>query len=288
MDGSTKIAVVTGGNSGIGRATAAGLAQRGMRVVIACRNPQKAEEALKWLKSKGAADVEYMHLDMSSLGGVREFAKEYLEKYSRLDVLVNNAGVLYSSRHTTEDGFEAQFGVNYLAHFLLTLLLLRALCRADCGRVIMTSSVAHRWTNLHFDDINLEKRYSLMLGYGQSKLCNLMFARELSRRLKQRNINIAINAVHPGIVATNIVVNRKTNVGRVIAAMSKAVLISAERGARTNLFLAADEGIKDVSGEYFYRCRIARSSAYSKDEDAAGRLFELSEKLTGTTLDECL
>ena len=276
-----KIVVVTGANAGIGRATAAALADRGAAVILACRNKERGEAALAELSRTPGRDLTLMRLDLSDLESVRAFVAEFARRYDRLDVLVNNAGILGRRRVETKQGFEASFGVNYLGHFLLTLLLLPLLQTAEQGRIVMMSSLAHAWTDVRFDDLNFTHGYNRFLAYGHSKLCNLLFTRALADKLRQKGSLVTINAVHPGIVATDIVVNRRTGAFRWVAALMRLFFPSAEEGAETSVYLACAPEAAKTSGEYFYRCHVAPSSAASHNLASAYRLYAVSLGLVG-------
>lgn len=280
-----KIVIVTGANAGIGKATAAAVADKGARVILACRSRERGLAALSELRRVRGRRLELMPLDLADLDSVRAFAAAFSSRYGRLDALINNAGVLARRRETTKQGFELQFGVNYLGHFLLTLLLLPLLERAKQGRVVMMCSVAHAWSPLRFDDLQSLTRYNRFSAYGYSKLCNLLFARALARRLRARGSRVTINAVHPGVVASDIVVNRTTGAMRWVAVLSRAVLASPQKGADTSVYLACDPAAERFSGEYFYRRKIAASSPASKDIESAERLYALSLGLAGLDAD---
>jgi NAD(P)-dependent dehydrogenase (short-subunit alcohol dehydrogenase family) len=283
MDGSMggKIVIVTGANAGIGKATAAAIADKGAKVILACRSKERGEAALSDLRCVKSRDVELMHIDLADLESVRVFAGAFCARYGRLDALVNNAGILARMRNTTRQGFELSFGVNYLGHFLLTLLLLPLLERAGQGRVIMMSSVAHAWTGVRFDDLNFTHGYNRFLAYGHSKLCNLLFARALAEKLRQKGSRVTINAVHPGIVASDIVVNRKTGAFRWVAALMHLFFLSCGQGAEPSVYLACDPAASAYSGEYFSRLRIEPGSEASRDLAAANRLYTLSLGFAG-------
>ncbi len=280
-----KIVIVTGANSGIGKATAAQLADMGATVILACRSKERGEAAMSDLMCFGGRCFELMHLDLADLDSVRAFAAAFSQKYDRLDALINNAGILGRRREETTQGYERSFGVNYLGAFLLTLLLLPLLEKSEQGRIVMMSSVAHAWGDVHWNDINFTHGYNRFSAYGQSKLCNLLFTRALSQKLRARNSRITINAVHPGIVATDIVVNRANNRFRWVASLMKILFMTSDEGAKTSVYLTADPALASVSGEYFYRCRIEPSSAASKNLESAERLYALSLRLCGYTDD---
>ncbi len=285
MDGNMKgkIVIVTGANAGIGKATAAQLADMGATVVLACRSKERGETALDELMCVDGRCFTLMRLDLADLESVRAFAAAFAEKFNRLDVLINNAGILGRRRAETKQGYELTFGVNYLGAFLLTMLLLPLLERSEQGRVVMMTSVAHGWRDVRFDDLNFKRGYNRFSAYGHSKLCNLLFARTLAQKLRDCGSRITVNAVHPGIVATDIVVNRANDRFRALARLMKIFFMTSDEGAKTSVCLASDPELKKVSGEYFYRCRIEPSSAASRNLENANRLYGVSLDLCGLT-----
>ena len=202
LDGKTVI--ITGANTGIGKETAVDLARRGARVILACRSAEKGEEAVVEVRARSGNDkVVFRRLDLASLESVRQFASSILEEEPTIDILINNAGVMACPYSKTEDGFEMQFGVNHLAHFLLTNLLLDRLKEAPTARIVTVSSTAHRRTKgINFDDLNSEKSYSPFLAYGQSKLANILFTRSLAKRLA--GTSVIANCLHPGVIRTEL------------------------------------------------------------------------------------
>ena len=188
-----------------------------------------------------------------------------------------NGKIAIVTRQTTKDGFERQFGVNHLGHFLLTMRLVDLI--PDGGRIINVSSGAHKTGKIHFENINLTKGFNVIKACSQSKLANVLFTRELAVRLKDRGV--AVNCCHPGAVATNIGISRDSSFGKTITGMLKPFFQTPEQGARTAIYLASNEDVSDVTGEYFYQCKIAKSSKRSKDMTLAKRLFEFSEQLVG-------
>ncbi len=283
-----KIALVTGANSGVGKATAAALADKNMHVVMLCRSEKRGGTAFDELNQVPTRSLDLMLCDLASQESIRQFAKEFHEKYDRLDVLVNCAGVITLDRRETTDGFELQFGVNHLGHFLLTLLLLKALRKSGKGRIVIVGSGAHNIGKIHFNDIQLTKGYNVAKSYGQSKLADLLFARELARRLKERGSGITVNTLCPGPVGSQMGVDRETGFGGGIMRLLGLVFPTPEEGAETPVFLASDESVNDITGEYFRKCRLWPSSARSKDMRDAKRLFELSEQLCGITFEEAM
>lgn len=287
MDGTMqgKIVIVTGANAGIGKATAAALADKGATVVLACRSKERGESALGELSCVNGRCFALMHLDLADLDSIRAFAAAFAERYGRLDVLINNAGILGGRRALTKQGFEMAFGVNYLGAFLLTMLLLPLLEQSEQGRVVMMTSVAHGWVDVRFDDLNYTHGYNRFLAYGHSKLCNLLFARALTQKLRARGSRVTINAVHPGIVATDIVVNRVTGRFRWVADLMRLFFLSCDEGAETSVYLASEPSLSRVSGEYFVNCKVEPSSLDSKDLEKANRLYDVSLNLCQIAVD---
>jgi NAD(P)-dependent dehydrogenase (short-subunit alcohol dehydrogenase family) len=271
-----KIVIVTGANAGIGKATAAQLCDLGATVILACRCKERGEAAIQELSCVDGRCMELMPLDLADLDSVRAFAKSFAERYDHLDALINNAGLLARRRTETKQGFELSFGVNYLGAFLLTLLLLPLLQKSEQGRIVMMTSVAHGWGDVRFDDLNFTRGYNRFAAYGHSKLCNLLFTRALAEKLREKGSRVTINAVHPGVVATDIVVNRTTGQFRWVATFMKLLFMTSDEGAKTSVYLACDPALDRVSGEYFYRCKIEPSSANSKNVSSANRLYDVS------------
>lgn len=270
-----KIAIVTGANSGMGMATTKALADMGATVVMLCRSEKRGKEALHILKDKPDRKLELMICDLGDFSSIETFADAFRAKYKKLDILVNNAGFISLDRQTTVDGLERQFGVNHVGHFLLTMKLIDLF--PNGGRIVNVASGAHKTGNIHFDDINLTKHFNVIKAYSQSKLANVLFTRELAVRLKDRGI--IVNCCHPGAVATNIGISRDTGFGKTITGMLKPFFQTPEQGARTAIYLATSKEVEGITGEYFYKCKIARSSKRSKDMDLAKRLFDFSEQL---------
>ncbi len=272
-----KTALVTGANSGMGMATVEALSDAGARVVMLCRSEARGREALEKLTAGKDRKIELMLCDLGDYESIRSFAAEFKKRFGKLDILVNNAGFISLDRQETREGVERQFGINHLGHFLLTTELLELM--GEGSRIVVVASGAHKAGKIHFDDINLTRGYNVVKAYGQSKLANVLFTRELARRLKDRRITV--NCCHPGAVATNMGVNRETGFGKTITGLLKPFFQTPAEGARTAVFLAIDESVKEITGEYFYKCKIAKSSKRSHDMDAAARLWELSERMVG-------
>ena len=277
---SGKVCLVTGANSGIGKVTAAELARKGARVVMVCRDRARGEAALAEIEQDAGSDqVELMLCDLSSQADIRRFADEFKATHDRLDVLVNNAGVYLRKRETTVAGIEATFAVNHLAYFLLTNLLLDLLKRSAPARVVNVSSDAHKHGHINFDDLQAEKSYSGVKAYCNSKLANVLFTRELSKRLG--GAQVTVNCLHPGAVATGIF----RALPRPIEAIIKLLTLSPEKGARTSVYLASSPAVEAVTGKYFVRCKEAAASAEAQNDETAGRLWAESARLTSPKAD---
>jgi len=270
-----KLAIVTGANSGMGMATVEALSDEGAKVIMLCRSEKRGKEALQKLSEKKDRQLELMLCDLGEYDSIRSFVSQVKEKYKKIDVLVNNAGFISLDRQETKEGLERQFGINHIGHFLLTTELISMMDKGS--RIVNVASGAHKTGKIHFDDINLTKGYNIIKGYSQSKLANVLFTRELARRLKDKGITV--NCCHPGAVATNIGIDRETGFGKTITGLLKPFFQTPAEGARTAIFLSTDDSVKDITGEYFYRCKIANSSRRSKDMNLAKKLYEFSEKL---------
>ena len=269
--------MVTGGNSGMGKATVAALADQGFQVIMLCRSKVRGEEALLELSSKKERDIQLMLCDLGSMENIRTFTDEFKKQYNHLEVLVNNAGVISLDRRETSDGLEEQFGVNHIGHFLLTLRLLDIMQKGS--RIVVVASGAHKVGKIYFEDYNLTKGFHAIKAYGQSKLANILFARELAVRLK--NKGITVNCCHPGAVATSMGIDRSTGFGKSITALLKPIFLTPEEGARSAIYLATSPEGGKVTGKYFYRCQITKTSEAAKSKEQAKKLFELSERITG-------
>lgn len=270
-----KLAIVTGANSGMGMATVEALSDEGAKVIMLCRSEKRGKEALQKLSEKKDRQLELMLCDLGDYDSIRSFVSQVKEKYKKIDVLVNNAGFISLDRQETKEGLERQFGINHVGHFLLTTELISMMDKGS--RIVNVASGAHKTGKIHFDDINLTKGYNVIKGYSQSKLANVLFTRELARRLKDKGITV--NCCHPGAVATNIGIDRETGFGKTITGLLKPFFQTPAEGARTAIFLATDDSVKDITGEYFYRCKIAHSSRRSKDMNLAKKLYEFNEQL---------
>jgi NAD(P)-dependent dehydrogenase (short-subunit alcohol dehydrogenase family) len=273
-----KIVLVTGANQGIGKATAIGLAKQGARVVLVSRNADKGRAALADVRAASpTGDAQLIVADLSSQAEVRRAAAELRTHHSRLDVLVNNAGVFVPERHETPDGMEETFAVNHLAPFLLTTELLDLLKASAPSRIVTVSSEMHRGAKMLWDDLQFAShRYGGMKAYGQSKLANVLFTYELARRLE--GTGVTANALHPGVIASGF---GQTYPGAMsfFVKVARPFLLTAEEGAKTSIYLASSPAVEGVTGQYFSKCKPVKSNAVSYDEASQRKLWALSLEL---------
>lgn len=277
-----RVCLITGANSGIGKAAAVALARMGATIVMVSRDKARGEAAQAEVKQKSGSDkIELLVADLSSQAAIHQLARDFKSRYDRLHVLLNNAGGMYSPRKVTVDGLELTFALNHLAYFLLTNLLLDEIKAAGTpqrtARIINVSSAAHYNGKMHFEDLQLENNYGEWKAYTQSKLANVMFTYELARRLQGENVTA--NAVHPGVVRTGFA---RGNFGfySLFLRLTRPFQISAEQGAVTPVYLAASPEVEGVSGEYFTDKKSVASSALSYHDEAAGMLWDESARLT--------
>ncbi|XP_001628133.2 retinol dehydrogenase 13 [Nematostella vectensis] len=279
LDGKTVI--ITGATTGIGKETAVDLAKRGARVIIGARNLDRGNAAVRDIQARsGSQQVFVEHLDLASLSSVRKFAEVINKKEERVDILMNNAGVAWIPFKRTEDGFEMMFGVNHLSHFLLTNLLLDKLKRSAPSRIINVSSKAHLFTSeIDFVDWNDESKYSMLSRYANSKLANVLFARELAKRLK--DTGVTTYSLHPGTIMTDL--GRDIPGGKFIKVflwpIQKVFFKSLEHGAQTQICCAVSEEHANETGLYYDDCQVAEPSKAAQDDEAAKKLWDLSAKL---------
>ncbi|MFX1416469.1 MAG: SDR family oxidoreductase [Promethearchaeota archaeon] len=275
-----KVCIVTGSNSGIGKETALALAEMGATVVMAVRDAEKGENArTEILEQTGNTKTDLMICDLASLDSIRQFAKEFTQKYDRLDVLVNNAGCTIHKRQVTNDGFERTLAVNYLGPFLLTHELLPMLKSSAPSRVINLTSGIHSSARVDFDDLQNERKYRAMNAYGAAKLMVVMYTYELARRLE--GTGVSVNAVHPGFAATNLGSNTGALRHRIMFKMVRPLQISAKKGAETSVYVATSPELEGVTGKYFAKSEERPSSELSYDEEAQKRLWVVTEELLG-------
>jgi len=290
-----KLAVVTGANSGLGFHTTRALASKGAKVIMACRNLEKGALARQRIMNEGGeVEPEVWHLDLASLDSVKQFALKFAARYDKLDLLINNAGLMAIPYDRTEDYFEMQFGVNHLAHFALTARLWPLLFKTEGSRVVQVSSLAHYFGKIRFEDIHWEKGYKKWGAYGMSKLANLLFVRELARRVTEAEGGVTAAAAHPGWAETELQAKSARMEGKELGAkamdlINKMLAQSGERGALPSLYAATADGVDQ--GAYFGPGGLMRMHGWPAPDypskklvnnEIAGQLWELSESLTGT------
>ncbi|KAK6490003.1 retinol dehydrogenase 14a [Huso huso] len=281
-----KTVIVTGANSGIGKATVAELLKLQARVIMACRDQQRAEEAARELRQEAGSDrgeVVIKLLDLASLKSVNSFCEEIIKEEPRLDVLINNAGVYQCPYTKTEDGFEMQLGVNHLGHFLLTHLLLDLLKKSAPSRIVVVSSKLYKYGEINFDDLNSELSYNKSFAYSRSKLANLLFTHELSKRLEETGVTV--NALTPGIVRTNL--GRHINIPLLAKPLfnlaSWAFFKTPLEGAESSIYLACSPDAEGVSGKCFANCKEEELLPKAVDDSVAKKLWDISEVMVGLT-----
>jgi retinol dehydrogenase 14 len=271
-----KIVLITGANSGIGKETALELAKLSATVIMVSRDQAMGKQAQnEIIESSGNKEVHLMIADLASLKEVRTLAEEFTRRYDRLHVLINNAGGINFTRSETKEGFETSFGVNHLAHFLLTKLLLNLLKASAPSRIINVSSMAHSFGKMDFSDLMFKKKYSALKVYSASKLANILFTYELARRLK--GTGVTANALHPGLAKTRFGKSGSSGL-KVGLSLLTPIMISAKKGALTTIYLASSPEVETVSGKYFVKCKPKASNKLSYDKDIAKQLWDISER----------
>ncbi|XP_059612876.1 retinol dehydrogenase 14-like [Phlebotomus argentipes] len=278
MDG--KVVIITGANTGIGKETALDLARRGAKVYMACRDKGRGEEArLEVIEKSGNPHVLFRPLDLASLASVRTFVENFKNEEARLDVLINNAGVMMiPNKNLTEDGFEMQIGVNHMAHFLLTNLLLDLLKKSAPSRIVTVSSLAHMSGQINKEDLNSDKSYNRITAYAQSKLANILFTRELARRLE--STRVTANCLHPGAVNTELLRHIPTFLVFIGRPFLMLFFKTPRNGAQTQIRLAVDPVLEDVTGKYFSDCKEVKPRPQAQDDEMAAWLWAESVKWT--------
>jgi retinol dehydrogenase-14 len=271
--------LVTGGTAGIGRATALGLAALGAHLAIAGRDRGRTEDAAREIRAAGGGQVDAFVADLSSQSQVRRLADQLLHSLSRIDVLVNNVGGYWNTRHVTADGLERTFALNHLAPFLLTNLLLDRLKQSAPARVVTVSSNAQAMGRIDFDDLQGERSYSGARAYNQSKLANVLFTYELARRLQATSVTA--NALHPGVVSTSFGAEDPGRVQRLLVPFMRPFMKSPDQGAATSIHVASAPELGQVTGRYFADSKPKTSSTRSYDEATATRLWQVSAELVG-------
>jgi len=273
-----KVALVTGGTSGIGKATATALAAMGADVVVVGRDPERGERAAAEIRAQTGGRVDLALADLASQAEVRSLAEEFRRRYDRLDVLVNNAGLVQSTRTETPDGLETTFATNHLAPFLLTNLLQDLLEKSAPSRVVTVSSEAERWGNIDFDDLQSKKKYRGFPVYGMTKLANIMFTYELAERLK--GTGVTATCMHPGAVNTRFGTNNSGPMTILFRAF-KPFMRTPDQGADTVIWLASSPDVEGVSGRYYSDRKPIEPKKIANDPPARRRLWEESQSLTG-------
>jgi NAD(P)-dependent dehydrogenase (short-subunit alcohol dehydrogenase family) len=269
--------VVTGATSGIGSIAAETLSREGARMILVARDPARAESALERLRSAGPqSDHTVYYADLSRIAEMKRVAAEIAAAEPRIDVLINNAGALFNSRRLTADGLEMTFATNHMSYFVLTMGLAERLKATPGARVVNTASDAHEGKRLDFDDLQAAKHFRGFTVYGRSKLCNILFTRELARRW--RDTGVTVNCLHPGFVSTRFG-DQSGGLFQRVVSLAKLFAISPEKGAETITYLASSDAVSKITGEYFYKCRAMAPSKAAQDEEAARRLWEYSERL---------
>ena len=280
IDGKTVL--ITGANTGIGKETAIDLARRGARIIIACRDLEKAKAAADLITNvTGSKDVTIKHLDLASLKSVRSFAEDINKNENKLDILINNAGIMNCPYSKTEDGYEMQFGVNHLGHFLLTNLLLDLLKKSAPSRIVTVSSLAHAYGGpMNIDDINSEKEYSEWGSYSRSKLANVLFSRELAKKLQ--GTDVSTYSLHPGAISTELTRHwKKSLLWKPLLFLGEYLIKTPEEGAQTTIYCTVEESLASETGKYYSDCAEKTPSKAALDDDTSKRLWELSEKMVG-------
>lgn len=275
-----KVCLVTGSNSGIGKETALRLARLGAHVIMVCRNEAKGKEARDEIISLTKNNsIDLLIADLSSQKDIRRLAEEVKAKYNRLDILINNAGLMLTERSETEDGIETTFAVNHLAYFLLTNLLLNLIKSSTPARIINVSSDLHYNGNINFSDLEMKQKYNGLAAYNNSKLANVVFTNELAERLK--GTGVTVNSLHPGVIATNLGVAKNSGLLITLFKFAKMFMKSPEKGAETSLYLATSPEVENVTGKYFDNSKEKIASPKALDKNTQTKLWEISEKMTG-------
>ncbi|KAK2886653.1 retinol dehydrogenase 12, like [Channa argus] len=272
LDGQTVI--ITGANTGIGKETALDLAKRGAKVILACRDIEKAQVATKEvIESSGNENVVCMKLDLADSKSIREFAEAINKDEPKLNILINNAGVMVCPYGKTADGFEMQIGVNHLGHFLLTYLLIDLIKKSTPARIVNVSSMAHSFGSINLDDLNSEQSYDKNKAYAQSKLANVLFTRSLAKRLE--GTGVTTYSLHPGVIKTDLW-RHLNGPQQFLWKMASPFIKNSAQGAQTTIYCAVEPSLANESGGYYSDCAPANCSAAGKDDEMAQKLWELS------------
>ena len=275
-----KICLVTGATDGIGKISARVLAEKGAKVIIVGRNPEKSETVLAELKSSsGNENIDLLMADLAVMQEVYDLAEQVISHYDRLDILLNNAGGYFAKHELTSDGLERTFALNHMSYFLLTNKLMELLKSSAPARIVNVSSDAHYGVDMDFENLNGEQEYKAWKAYQKSKLANVLFTYEL---LKKVPADITVNCLHPGFVATNFGHNIGGFFGPVLKIAQRISAIDPEEGAKTSIFLCSAPEVKGVSGKYFYKCQPKTSSRESRNMDTGKRLWQISSDIAST------
>ncbi|HRI26456.1 MAG TPA: SDR family oxidoreductase [Chitinophagales bacterium] len=279
-----KVVIITGANSGIGKAAAIELAKQGAHIVMVCRNKEKAEAAkTDIIAQSGNQHIDLYICDLASQKQIRQLAAELRKNYPQIHVLLNNAGLIMADKQVTQDGLEMTFATNHLSYFLLTNLLLDVITATPQARIVNVSSGAHQMVrSIDFDNLQAEKSYSMWQVYGLSKLGNIFFTYELARRLAQQGCDTTVNCLHPGVVSTNFA-QKETDAWWVKLGFKllKPLIRTPEQGAETSIYLASSPDVAGISGKYFDSKKAVKSSPLSYNPDIAAQFWEVSRQLTG-------
>ncbi len=275
-----KHCLITGANAGIGKETALALAQRGARVVMVCRDRARGTKAQQEVSRAGRHDAALFIADLSVMAQVRALASRLLEQYLSLPIVISNAGVVMPQRTVTADGYEATFAINHLAPFLLINLLLDRIISSAPARIVVVASQVEAAGHINFNDLHYQTNYQPLVSYRQSKLANVMMTYQLARQLK--DTDVTVNCLHPGVIATNLLCDYNGS-PRALSKMNRLRYPGAKEGAKTSIRLATDASLSGVSGKYFRPQGEAQTSKQSYDQEAARRLWSVSETLTGLT-----
>ncbi len=276
MELKNKTAIITGATSGIGRVTAMAIAREGARLVLPVRSIEKGKALKEEIeKETGNTSIEIMHCNLASLDSVRQFAEDFQKKHDKLHLLINNAGLWEAKRKESDDGIEMNFAVNHLAPFLMTSLLLDTIKKSAPARIVSVASTAHKYGKMRFNDLEGKKSWGSMQSYAQSKLANILFTRRLAKDLE--GSGVTANCLHPGVVNTQLF----NKLPGFIQKVSSFFMITPEKGAQTSIYLATSPEVENITGEYFDKKKIAKTTAHARDMQVADTLWEASKEYCG-------
>ena len=279
FDVNNKNILITGATSGIGRESALALSKMGANITFIARNKLKAENLLTDINKISNGQNSFIIADLSSQKDIKSASEKYIDKNISLDVLLNNAGLINFKRNETIDGFEETFAINHLAYFSLTNLLLDKIKESNSARIVNVSSAAHQFVKrMNFNDIHSKKSYKPFQVYGYTKLANILFTKKLSSILESEKITV--NSLHPGVVGTSFGQNNSNNLNKVLSFIAKPFMRTSEKGAETSIYLCSSPDVSDISGQYFYNCKVTKTSKWAQSKEDADKLWDLSEKMT--------